>query len=94
MIYEFVESFDWLEVGDRVRIKSRYIPPCASKIVPVHKNFINYIRNNGNCFIVRSIQQIDEDNAMIGVDEVSLALEIYQIEKISNSRKVINSGGN
>lgn len=93
MIYEFVDTLNGISVGDRVRIKGRYVPPCAYKVVPAPNVFLKYIKKNNNCFIVRTIQQVDDDNAMVGVEEIQGAIEIYQIEKIFGSKKIINSGG-
>jgi len=93
VIYEFVDYFKGIRVGDKIKIKLRHIPPCSYKAVPVSNNFVNYIRANGNCFVVRSIQEIDDDNAMIGVEEVTGALEYYQVERYITSKRIINSGG-
>ncbi|MFA5048768.1 MAG: hypothetical protein WC516_07115 [Patescibacteria group bacterium] len=93
MIYEFVDYFKGIRVGQKIKIRRRHIPPCHYKVVPVHNNFVNYVRTNGNCFVVRSIQVIDDDNAMIGVEEVHGALEIYQVERYATSKRIINSSG-
>lgn len=94
MLYEFIEYFKGIRVGEKIKIKRRHIPPCHYKVVPVPNNFVNYIRKNGNCFVVRSIQLIDDDSAMIGVEEVQGALEFYQVERFMSGKRLINTSGN
>ena len=93
LIYEFVDDFKWMEVGEKIKIKQRHIPPCYYKVVPVPSAFVRYIKKHDNCFTVRTIQVIDDDSAMIGVDEVQGALEFYQVERYSSGKRIINSSG-
>lgn len=94
LLYEFVDYFKGICVGDKIKIRRRHIPPCHYKVVPVPNNFITHIRKCGNSFIVRSIQVIDDNNAMIGVEEVQGALEFYQIESFMSGKRLINTCGN
>ena len=89
MIYEFVDCFNGIKIGDKIKIKESCIPPCR---FPVFSGFVNYIQKFENLFTVRTIQEIDDDNAMIGVEETNGSLEFYQIEKLIESKRVINSG--
>jgi hypothetical protein len=91
MIYEFVEEFKDISVGDTVKIVRGCIPPCASGFIPVPPDFVQYIRLLANRFTVRTIQEIDDDSAMIGVDEVKGVLEYPQIKLYTGSTRMINS---
>lgn len=93
LIYEFVDEFQGIRVGEKIKIRRQNIPPCSYKVIPAPPSFIRYIRKNGNCFVVRTIQQIDDDSAMIGVEEISGALEFFQVERYFNGKRVINSIG-
>ena len=90
MPYEFVEIFKNIKIGDLVRIKSSCIPPCPSHVVPAPPNFLEFILQHGNCFTIRMIQEIDDDSAMIGVEETNGIIEYPQIERYYTSKRVIN----
>ena len=90
MIYEFVEEFKDISIGDTVKVIRDCIPPCASGVIPVSSNFVQYIRLLANRFTVRTIQEIN-NSAMIGVDEVKGALEYSQIKLYTGSIRMINS---
>lgn len=86
MIYEFVDSFRYISVGDIIKIKLRYL-----RYVP--NSFRMHIKKYGqNLFVVRSIQEIDDDNAIICVNDVNGVLEFNQIRpyKVNYSMRVIN----
>lgn len=66
MIYEFVDFFKNIRIGSIISI---------SNINKVPKTFKEHIQKNSNRFIVKEIQEISCNNAMIQVLEVSGAVE-------------------
>ncbi len=86
MLYEFVDEFKKIKIGEKVKIKNRCL--CSkSQVHPssVSKNYVRwifqmYIDLNSNKFTVKDIQDIGEDNAMITVHEVEGSLEYLQVE--------------
>jgi len=91
MIYEFVDEFKNIKVGDKVKIKRSCIPPCPPGFIPVPSDFVLHIRLYCNRFTIRSIQEIDDDSAMIGVEEVKGVLEYPQVNPYNGSNRIINS---
>lgn len=92
MLYEFVDEFKGVKIGDEIKVKKGCLPPYLPGHIPVPSDFILYIRMFTNRFTVRTIQEIDDNSVMIGVDEVGGVLEYPQIQVYSNSLRIINSG--
>lgn len=82
MIYEFVDSFKNIRIGSKITILGKYF-----RIVP--NAFFEYLSFNRNIFTVRTIQEIDDDNAMICVEEVQGVLEYAQINPYFDPRGII-----
>ena len=91
MIYEFVDVFRNIKIGDKIKIKASYIPPCKNGLVPISSDFVQYIRLVMNCFTIKDIQEIDDDNAIIRVNEVGGILEYLQIQVYNSRKRIINS---
>jgi hypothetical protein len=84
MLYEFVDQFKNIKVGDKIKIKNKYLCPSAKGFSAsssyVRWNFQIYVDLNSNKFTVTDIQEIDKDNAMIIVCETHGSLEYLQVE--------------
>jgi len=82
MIFEFVDKFRNIQVGQNIKIFERWIPR-------IPQSFSDFIKKFGNKFTVREIQKIDYDNAMILVHESDEVLEYYQISPLNT--RILNS---
>jgi hypothetical protein len=92
MIYDFVDTFKRIKVGGKIKIKTSCILHVGNNHLRVPNSFINYIKNNSNKFTVSTIQEINDDNAMVTVFEVGGVLEYFQVTPFSyrGTVKVLN----
>jgi len=77
-----------ISVGDEVRIRSAFIPPCPAGTSPVHSRFVKHIRQHGNRFTVTRV----DGSGLIHVFEVGILLETRQVERASGKFLVVNLG--
>jgi hypothetical protein len=89
MNYEDLNSYKRLDLGDVVRIRDKYLPPnCSSLgIAPVPSPFLDYVKDNGNEFTIRSIGKFDDD-IFFEFWELHGVLYYGQIEPLTFSRVV------
>lgn len=92
MQYDFLDRFKDIEVGQKIRIRTACIyHPRRYKSMPVHSDFIQFIKTRSNKFTVDTIQEYDDDAVLITVEEVAGTLEYEQVEPIGQRRsKVFN----
>lgn len=85
MLYEFLDKFKNIEIGQKIRIRINVLRGS------IHPNFLSFIKMHGNRFTVSTIQEYDDDAVMIGVEEISGALEYEQVEPLGQrSSRVFN----
>jgi len=88
-----LDRFRNLSVGDGIRIRSCFLPPCQPGRRIVHSNFISYVRDVENRFTIIRILDYGDD-PLIAVFETSPLLEYGQIERIlTGGFLVVNSHG-
>lgn len=90
MLYEFVDKFKGIRVGDTIKVKKECLPPFSSTHVPASVDVIEWINRYGNHFKVDGIQEIENDNAIFTLYEVKGVLDYYQIVYYIDSIRVIN----
>ena len=89
MTQEFVTKFKGLRKNDKIKIVDECLPFGTG--IPVPNSYLKYIKKCGNCFTVKNIYIIGDDNAMIDVYEVSGSIDFYQVEICHNfNPRVIN----
>lgn len=88
-----LSRFRNLSVGDMIRIRSCFLPPCSPGRAVVHSNFVSYVQDVENRFTVIRILAYG-DEPLIAVFEASPLLEYRQVERIlTGSFLVVNSHG-
>lgn len=87
MFYDTLEEYKSLSVGDIVKIKRKFIPPCAKGITPVPSDFVNYILEEENKFTVTNLKLLSSF-VYVSVFEVMGVLEFIQITPIITEGKV------
>jgi hypothetical protein len=92
MLYELINEYKKIKIGDNVKVKGSCLPPGKRGFVIVPKAFQDYINKFDNSFTVRTIQKIDKDNVMVAVFEVGGVLEYPQVEPFSykGTVKIVN----
>lgn len=90
--FPFIDRFKDVAVGQKVRVRTRYSKRQRHKsFAPIHPDFFDFIKMHGNEFTVDTIQECDDDLAMIAVEEIpGRALEYEQIEPVGRRSKVFN----
>ena len=89
MFYDLLEEYKYLSVGDIVKIKNRFIPPCAKGITPVSSEFVNYILQEENKFTITNLKLFTISNFIyITVFEVMGVLEFMQVTPIITEGKI------
>jgi len=87
---EFIDEFKDIKVGQKIRIRTKYIYH-PRRYMPIHSNFLNFIKTSSNQFTVDTMQLYDGDETvLIAVEEVVGSLEYEQIEPVGQGSKVFN----
>jgi len=90
---EFVDEFKDIKVGQKIRIRTKYIYH-PRRYMPIHSNFLNFIKTNSNQFTIDAIQEYDDDAVLISTEEVpEKTLEYEQVEPAGQGSKVFNWHG-
>jgi len=86
VLFDFLEEYKRVKVGDKIKIREKFLPPNRSIL---HSDFIKYIEKYGNVFVIRAIQETSrKDDALITTYETKWILTYDQISKIS--KRVFN----
>jgi hypothetical protein len=90
VLQEFVDEFRGFRLNDMVCVSDKCLPPYCSGSVPASGEILEWINRYGNRFEIKTIQQIDADNAMFSFYNVKSTLDYYQIELYVESKRVVN----
>lgn len=90
MIQEFVDEYRGFKLKGMISVSDKCLPPYCQGYVPVSGEMLEWINRYGNCFRIKTIQQIDTDNAVFSFYEVKSVLDYRQIEHYIPSLRVVN----
>lgn len=83
MIFDALEVYKRIKVGDKIRIKDKYLSP-NNNVVSVPLNFIKYIEKNENVFTITNLQLLPSGDVLISVWEIRGLLEYKQVKPIKS----------
>jgi hypothetical protein len=83
MIFDALEVYKRIKVGDKIRIKDKYLSP-NNKVISVPLNFIKYVEKNGNVFTITNLQLLPSGDVLISVWEIRGLLEYKQVKPIKS----------
>lgn len=90
MIQQFVDIVGRFRVEDKVKVLNGCLPPYRTGLNPAPTEILEWINRYGNCFKIKTIFQVSDDNAVFSFYEVKSVLDYYQIEEFMESTRIVN----
>jgi len=98
---EFIEKYKDIEVGGKIQINEKCIPPAHGlyQTAPVENSFVEYLKNNNNIFTIEFIQEFEDDviilvgevEGILGYDQVIPIIERKYKSKVFNWHREMRS---
>jgi hypothetical protein len=64
LFQEFVDKFRGFKLNSKICVSDKCLPPYCEGSVPVSVEILEWINRYGNCFKIKTIQKIEEYNAV------------------------------